>query len=386
MPSIKHLIVHGVAAVARHLPSTHPLKPQRADDAIRLLHAAGMVGAGTAALREPQPASDEELMRVHDEAYVDVAERLSCDPESPTFLDASTREAVAHGFSPSGDNPPYREMADVARHACGGVIQAARHVLDHTGAIAFVPSAGANHHAMRNRASGFGIFNDAAVAIAAIRSTGARVAYVDLDVHHGDGVEAAFATDPGALTISVHESTRYLFPGPPGGLADQIGAGNGTGYAVSVPLSPYTDDASWLAAFEAIVPPLLTAFRADLTIVQCGADGYHADPLAHLLLSEHAYIAAASRLRELAGGQMVVIGGGGYDPESTSRIWAAMFATVIGAPVPQEWIAGDAPTLDARASAHVAAENDATIATVQRLVFPHHGLAVPPAIDHRRTP
>ncbi|MBU6287720.1 MAG: acetoin utilization protein AcuC [Chloroflexi bacterium] len=384
MPTPNHLIVHGAASVAHHLPSRHPLKPHRADDAVRLLLTAGMAGAGAAVVREPQPASDEDLKRVHDETYVSVAERLSRAPEDPTYLEPTSRDAVAHGFSPSGDNPPYREMAAVARHACGGVIQAARHVLDHTSAIAFVPSAGANHHAMRTRASGFGVYNDAAVAIAAIRSTGARVAYVDLDVHHGDGVEAAFATDPGTLTVSLHESTRYLFPGLPAGLADHIGTGDGAGFAVNVPLSPYTNDAAWLAAFESIVPPLLMAFQADLIIVQCGADGYHADPLAHLLLSEFAYISAASRLRELSGGRLVMIGGGGYDADATSRIWAAMFATATGVNVPREWVTNNAPTLDDRAAARVTAENNATVATVQGLVFPRHGLSVPGATDRRQ--
>ena len=375
MPPSPHLVIHGPAAVAHHLPARHPLKPSRADDALRLLRTAQLIGSTGIDVRSPTPASDSDLVRVHDAAYIAVADRLSRIPSDPDYLDPSTREAVAHGFSRDGDNPPYFQMADAARHACGGVIEASRHVLDHTGAVAFVPSAGANHHAMRARASGFGTFNDAAVAIAAIRASGARVAYIDLDVHHGDGVEAAFATDPGALTISLHESTRYLFPGPPGGLADQIGAGTGIGYAVNVPLSPYTDDGAWLAAFEAIVPPLLKAFRPDLTIVQCGADAYHADPLAHLLLSERAYVTAAARLRELTGGSLVMIGGGGYDPEATAQIWAAMFATFIGADVPREWVAHPAPVLDERASARVASENEAAIATVQGLVFPRHGIA-----------
>jgi acetoin utilization protein AcuC len=378
-----HVVVHGQEAVARHLPTNHPLKPRRADDAVQLLISAGLVGAGAATVVAPPRASDADLFRVHDKAYVRIVDRLSRDPMDPDYLDASASDAVAHGFSRDGDNPAYFEMAEAARYACGGVIAAARLVLERANAVAFVPTAGVNHHAMRARASGFGVLNDAAVAIAAIRSTGARVAYVDLDVHHGDGVEAAFATDPGVLTISLHESTRYLFPGPPGGLADQIGAGEGVGYAVNIPLFPYSDDDAWLAAFDAIVPPLLTAFRADLTIVQCGTDGYHADPLAHLLLSERAYVTVAARLRDITGKRLVMIGGGGYDPDATSRIWAAMFATAIGMAVPREWIASASPTLDERVSSRVTAENDATIATVQGLVFPRHGLNVPSATDRR---
>ena len=372
MPRPSHLVIHGPEAVARHLPAHHPLKPRRADEAVELLTSAGLVGADAVPVVTPPRAPNADLARIHDEEYVRVADRLSQSPQDPEYLDPSTREASMHGFSRDGDNPPYLEMAEAARHACGGVIAAARHVLDHSASIAFVPAAGANHHAMRARASGFGVFNDAAVAIAAARSTGARVAYIDLDVHHGDGVEAAFRTDPDALTISLHESTRYLFPGPPGGLADQIGVGDGVGYAVNVPLFPYTDDDAWITAFDAIVPPLLTAFRADLTIVQCGADGFHADPLAHLLLTERAYLTAAARLRDVTGGRLVMIGGGGYDPIATPRIWASMFATFIGAPVPEHWTGGVAPVLDDQMASRVGEANDEAVATVQRLVFHYH--------------
>ncbi len=371
-----HLVVHGDQAVARHFPERHPLKPGRPDAAIAHLVRAGIVGDGAIPVVAPSRASDADLRRVHAPAYLDVAQRLSLPGRDPRNLLVDPREATAFGFSPDGDNPPYLDMVEVGRHACGGVIDAARHVLG-GGGIAFVPAAGANHHAKRARASGFGILNDAAVAIASLRAEGVRVAYVDLDVHHGDGVEEAFAADPSVLTISIHESTRYLFPGPPGGLHDCIGSGPGTGFAVNVPLAPWSDDTEWLGAFETIIPPLLEAFRPDVTVVQCGTDGYHADPLAHLLVGERAYVTAAARLRDLTGGRLVAIGGGGYDVAATARIWAAMFATFVGAKVPDEWTTGEpAQVPDGRTMARVAAENGINVAAVRRLVFPHHGLGL----------
>ena len=200
--------------------------------------------------------------------------------------------------------------------------------------------------------------------------------YLDLDVHQGDGVEAMFASDPQVLTVSIHESTRYLFPGPPGGLANSIGTGPGTGFAVNIPMAPYSDDKTWMWAFEEIVPPLHGAFRPDITLVQCGADAYHADPLAHLLLTENVYVRVAERLRSISGGRLVAIGGGGYDVEATPRIWASMFAAFSGLPVKSNWLHGpkSAPILDPGASSRVMDEAKGAVDTLKQLVFPVHGL------------
>ena len=212
----------------------------------------------------------------------------------------------------------------------GAAIEAVRLVDENEALIAFMPAGGVNHHAMPGRASGFGVFNDAAVAIAWLVERGRRVMYLDLDVHHGDGVEAMFAKDDRVLTFSMHELTRYLFPGPKGGMAENIGSGPGTGYSVNLPLAPYTGDATWLWAFEQIVPALYAGFKPDLLLVQLGADGYFADPLAHLHLTERAYETAATRLRELTGGRLAAVGGGGYDVEATPRIWSLEFLRLAG--------------------------------------------------------
>jgi acetoin utilization protein AcuC len=285
-------------------------------------------------------------------------------------------EASGFGFSEHGDNPPFLGMYDYYLLVCGAAIEAVRLVDEGEARCAFMPAGGVNHHAMPGRASGFGVFNDAAVALTWLRERGRRVMYLDLDVHQGDGVEAVFEDDDRVLTVSLHESTRVLFPGPKGGFAENAGTGRGTGYSVNVPLAPYTDDETWLWAFEQVVPPLYEAFGPDLLLVQLGADGYHADPLAHLQLTGQAYRTAAARLREMTGGRLAAVGGGGYDVQATPRIWAAEFLELVGLPGADEAAPDEAaPRLDTATALQVRHFAEESVATVRRLVFPGHGLS-----------
>jgi acetoin utilization protein AcuC len=204
---------------------------------------------------------------------------------------------------------------------------------------------GGLHHAMRDRASGFCVYDDPAVAIAWLLAQGAtRVAYVDVDVHHGDGVEAAFYDDPRVLTVSIHESGRTLFPGT--GWADQVGSGDGTGTNVNVALPMGTGDAGWLRAFEAVVPQVLRAYAPQVVLTQHGCDTHALDPLAHLLMSVDGQRVAYRRLHELAhevcGGRWIAVGGGGYEPvQVVPRAWTHLLAEVTGAPLdgatPDDW-------------------------------------------------
>ena len=349
----------------------HPLKPARARDCYDLLRAAGVFDTGRLELVAPRPASEEDVLRVHSPAYVDAVRRLSDGGRGAM----GAREAARFGFSAHGDNPPFAGMYDYYLLVCGAAIDAVRLVDEGAAGVAMMPAGGVNHHAMRDRASGFGVFNDAAVAIAWLLERGRRVMYLDLDVHHGDGVEAAFEGDARVLTVSLHESTRYLFPGPKGGAADDVGTGRGRGFSVNVALEPYTGDDVWLEAFEAVVPPLYRAFAPDLLLVQLGADGYFADPLAHLLLTTRAYETAAQRLRDLTGGRLAAVGGGGYDVAATPRIWALELTTLLGLPAPAVWrdppgaVRAAPPAVQERVREGARAAVD----TVRRLVFPVHG-------------
>ena len=289
-----------------------------------------------------------------------------------------------HGFSEQGDNPVYPAMYEAALLSTGASVQAAELVADGVASAAFAP-AGGLHHAMRGWASGFCIFNDPVVAINVLRKRGLRVVYVDIDAHHGDGVQAAFYRDTDVMTISLHESGRWLFPGT--GAVAELGAGDAAGYSVNLPLFPYTDDAIYLDAFDQVVPPLIGAFAPDVLATQLGADAYVDDPLTHLSLSTHGYMAAVERLGAM-GYPWLAFGGGGYDLDAVPRCWTLAYGAMLGRDWPDELPAeagaflespclrdgeGTATAdLDIRAKARAYAQEQAD--EIKRLVFPVHGL------------
>jgi acetoin utilization protein AcuC len=242
-------------------------------------------------------------------------------------------------------------MHDAAAAVAGGSIRAMEAILRGDAEHAFHPGGGL-HHAMRERASGFCVYNDVALAIARARRDGLRVLYVDLDVHHGDGVQALHAADPGVMTISVHESGRTLFPGT--GFVDELGEGIAAGTCVNVPLEPLSDPEAWLAAVRGVVPALAAAFGPDVIVSQHGADGHVWDPLAHLCLTTTAMGEAArlvDRIAHLyAGGRWLATGGGGYAvyrvvPRAWALTWLAAAHREAPRLLPEDWRArwaGDA--------------------------------------------
>src|SRR4029453_1772657 len=262
------------------------------------------------------------------------------------------------GFGP-GDNPPFPGMHDAATRVCGATVAAAEAVRSGAALHAFSP-AGGLHHAMADRASGFCVYNDPAVAIAWLLDQGVeRIAYLDVDVHHGDGVEAIFAGEPRVLTVSLHESGRYLFPGT--GFAYEVGEGPARGTVANLPLPPSTTDDLYLAAFDAVVPALVRAFTPELLATQLGCDTNYTAPLAHLGLTVGAYGQLAGRLHDLAhtvaGGRWLATGGGGGPPgpgggpppggppratggggyqwaSVVPRAWCAYLAEMVGAELP----------------------------------------------------
>lgn len=310
-------------ALSQHvLRDDHPMKPHRLRMVYELLDAYGVFQRPEAVVLAPRPATDAELLRVHDAGYVDAVRRLSA------------RETVAnagrYGFSARGDNPVYPGMYEAALLSTGASLVAAEAVASGAAPMAFSISGGL-HHAMADRASGFCTFNDPAVAIAWLVAQGLRVAYVDIDVHHGDGVQALFYDTDRVLTVSLHESGHYLFPGT--GETWEDGSGEGRGFAVNLPYYPYTADALWLDGFEAVVPPVVQAFAPDVLVAQLGADTHFSDPLAHLQVSTHGYLQAVRRLLELCP-RVVALGGGGYNLSSVTRMWVLAYAAMLGLDLP----------------------------------------------------
>ena len=306
----------------------HPMAPVRVALTMDLAASLGVLAAPPVTMLSPAPATDAELETVHDPEYVAVVRHVG----------RALVPALWFGLG-TDDDPVFEGMHEAAALVVGATLAAARSVWSGATAHA-VNVAGGHHHAMRANASGFCVYNDLAVAIKWLLSAGAeRVAYVDLDVHHGDGVQAAFYDDPRVLTISLHENPATLFPGT--GLPDETGEGDGDGYAVNVALPAGTADAGWLRAIDAVVLPLLRAFRPTVLVSQHGCDSHRLDPLAHLALSvdgqRQAQLMMHDLAHELCDGRWIATGGGGYAlVQVVPRTWTHLLAVAAGAPIEPE--------------------------------------------------
>ena len=375
----------------------HPLAPVRVELTMSLARDLGLVAAGAAVgaparLVVPDIADDELLRLVHGDAYVAAVKRCGGGHD---------RQDLEHGLGTS-DNPTFPGMHEASALVVGATVAAARAVWT-GGADHAVSVAGGLHHAMPDLASGFCVYNDPAIAIRWLLEQGAtRVAYVDIDVHHGDGVERVFWDDPRVLTISLHESGRYLFPGT--GFPEDRGGPRAEGMAVNVALPPGTGDAGWLRAFHAVVPPLLEAFAPQVLVTQHGCDSHVLDPLAHLALTVDGQRAAYQSLHRLAhdtaDGRWVACGGGGYalvdvvprawthligvaagrevDPATeTPESWRELVRSRVGREAPRRMTDGRDPEFrDWSSGANPEDAVDRAVLATRDSVFPLHGLDV----------
>jgi acetoin utilization protein AcuC len=297
----------------------HPLNPVRLDLTIRLARELGVLDG--VRVVPPAPADESQLLSIHDVAYLRAVRRASDDP---------TFEGYGLG---TADDPVFPGMYHASALVAGGSALAAQIVSDGNAQHA-VNIAGGLHHAMRDHASGFCIFNDVVLGIRTLQAFGlTRIAYIDVDVHHGDGVQAAFYDDPQVLTISLHQDPRTLFPGT--GLPSEIGVGAAEGTSINVALPPGTDDGGWLRAFRAVVPGAVRAFRPDVIVTQCGCDTHRDDPLANLELTVDGQRTAIAELHGLAhdaaGGRWLAFGGGGYGlVRCVPRTWTHLIAEASG--------------------------------------------------------
>lgn len=368
----------------------HPLNPVRVDLTIRLARELGVLGADGVHVEEPEPADDAALRRVHTADYLDAVKAASADPGTVD---------LEHGLGTT-DDPCFAGMHEASALVAGGTIAAARAVWEGR-ARHGVNVAGGLHHAMPGSASGFCVYNDPAAAIRWLLDAGCpRVAYVDLDVHHGDGVQEIFYDEPRVLTISLHETPRTLFPQT--GYPSETGGPNAEGYAVNVALPPVTGDAGWLRAFHAVVPPLLRAFEPTVLVSQHGCDSHSLDPLAHLELTvdgqRAAYLAVHELAHEICAGRWVATGGGGYAlVDVVPRAWTHLLAILAGRPlaphtmIPAPWRAYVRDRLGRDAPVRMSDDGsdsytewtsgydpgsslDRAIQATRMAVFPSHGL------------
>ena len=374
----------------------HPLAPVRVELTMALAREFGVFDAPGVSLIDPEPAPDELLELVHDESYLTAVKRAGELAARGEPLDP---RSVFFGLG-TADDPVFPHMHEASALVVGATMAAARAVW--TSAASHGASvAGGLHHAMSRAASGFCIYNDPAIAITWLLAQGAdRVAYVDLDVHHGDGVQAAFYSDPRVLTISLHEDPHTLFPGT--GQPAETGAGAGEGYAVNVALPAGTGDSGWLRAFDAVVPPLLRSFRPQLLVSQHGCDSHRLDPLAHLEVTVDGQRRAQSMVHQLAhetaGGRWLCTGGGGYALATVvPRSWTHLLGMASDRPIdraeptPAAWrelvrrrTGTEAPELmtDGAPDDFASFEDgydpgdpvDRAILATRKAVFPAHGL------------
>lgn len=361
----------------------HPLRPDRVLLTWSLIDHLGLSDRGNVTDVSGRRAAEDELKLVHTAEFLDATERAGHGEHGDWWR---------YGYGP-GDNPIFPNMHEAGSWVAGASLAAAEEVWSGRAEHAF-NAAGGLHHAMPERASGFCVYDDPAIAIRWLLEQGAaRIAYVDVDVHHGDGPQAIFYDDPRVLTVSIHQSGRYLFPGT--GFVEERGRGEAEGTKVNVPLAPDTGDDGWLHAFREVVPPLVTAWKPDVLVSQLGVDTHHSDPLANLRLTTNAYREAAAEMHRLAhdaaNGRWVATGGGGYQwGRVVPRAWTIYFAEMAGAAgdvpdeLPEAWIEeaeqrlrGPVPeTLseprlpEGRGDIAVAG----ILVDVKRTIFPHHGL------------
>ena len=316
----------------------HPMSPARLDLTARLCESLGVFGAADVEVVSPQLPDDDVLATVHDRDYIAAVRAASVDPRL-----ADLRRGLGTEDDPAfaGMHEASARIAEGTRQICADVWEGrTRHGVNFCGGL---------HHAMPDRASGFCIYNDIAVGIRWLLDHGAqRVAYVDVDVHHGDGVERIFWDDPRVLTISLHESGRDLFPGT--GFPGDVGGPHAKGSAVNVALPPGTGDSAWLRALYATALPLVRSFAPDVLVTQHGCDTHAQDPLAHLALSVDAQRAASEALHrlshEVCDGRWVALGGGGYEVVDVVPLaWTHLTAIAAHRPippataVPEDWLA-----------------------------------------------
>ncbi len=319
---MKGRLVYSEELTAYDFGTDHPMAPGRVRNAISLARQLGVLDRLDVV---PPPEIDIELLRtVHTDAYIAAVQACVPDPR--------------YGLG-SSDNPVFPHMHEVSARVAMATVEAARSVW--TGeALRACNVSGGLHHAMPAVTSGFCVYNDIAVAIQWLLDHGCeRVGYVDVDVHHGDGVQSIFYDDPRVMTVSVHETPTVLFPGT--GYPYETGGPGAEGTAVNIALPPGTKDAGWLRAFDAIVPEVLRAFRPTVLVTQHGCDSHRHDPLADLELSvdgqRASYLALADLADELCEGRWVSTGGGGYAVlHVVPRAWTHLMAIVSGTPVPPE--------------------------------------------------
>jgi acetoin utilization protein AcuC len=310
------LLVAGEQIARYGFGDGHPFGPDRHEAFMRELHEAGLDGRVKRAA--PRLATRDELELFHTPEYIDLVRN---------------RSLTGHGYLDGGDTPAFKGVFEAASHVVGATLNAVDAVMSGRARRAFIPIAGL-HHAGRGHAAGFCVFNDCGVAIEYLRRKHGlqRIAYVDIDAHHGDGVFYAFEADPDLLFADLHEDGRYLYPGT--GAEAETGVGPAVGTKLNIPMPPGADDDAYRAVWER-VEHYLHQGKPEFILFQCGADSLDGDPITHLTYSENVHAHAAARLcaiaDEIGHGRVVGMGGGGYNRRNLARAWSRVVGSFLRA-------------------------------------------------------
>ena len=378
MPDRTAVLVHSPQVCAYSYPPQCPFSTRRAHLAYEIISSMRLLSGKGREQVEPKPADEDALLKLHTARYLQVLKEAEAG-----HLDV---EGLEMGLG-TEETPIFKGLYDYAALACGGTAAAASLILSGDAHIAFNMSGG-YHHAGPQTAAGFCYVNDVAIACSTLTEHGKRVLFLDVDAHHGDGVQNAFYSRSDVMTISFHESGRTLFPGT--GFEDEIGVGEGQGFAVNLPLLQGTYDEAFLHAFRAIAPPLVAAYDPDVIVLELGMDMLAGDPLTHLGLTNNAYADVITATMAFDK-PIVATGGGGYHEENTARGWALAWSLFCGEDGHDEmslglggvmlgstdWLGGlrdKRSVTDATQREAVDAAVDKTIEAVKVNVFSFHGL------------
>jgi len=376
-PSPRSLLLFSPLFSRYHYGPSHPLKNERLTLTFRLIQAYGLDRLERAQVREPRPAEEAEALLFHHAKYLEVLRKAEEGKPFPN--------SYSYGLG-TPDNPIFPGVYTWSLLVAGASLSAAR-ALEEGFDFAFNP-AGGLHHAHAAKASGFCYVNDPAVMIRDLLKRGRRVAYLDLDAHHGDGVQEAFYETDQVLTISLHESGHTLFPGT--GFTQEMGRGKGKGYAVNLPFHVGTDDEIFLWAFEEIALPLISSFKPDVLVTQLGVDTHRSDPLSNLALTIQGFAEAVSRVRRMAG-KWIALGGGGYDLDNVPRAWTLVWAIMndqdLDPNIPEEFLdfaramgfaedfLWDPPVVqDDSLKERAARFAQEQVESIKKIIFPIHGM------------
>lgn len=359
--------------LSRHVISeTHPMKPERLRYTYDLLCSYEAFDGPTTILIEPGAANVNDLRSFHREEYISAVKSASSLGESALMQEFNL------GF---GDNPSYKGMYEAAILSVGASMSAVETLISEEADVAFNISGGL-HHAMPSNAYGFCVFNDPVIAINELLKSGFRVAYLDIDCHHGDGVQGAFYDTDSVLTISIHESGKFLFPGT--GEVNEVGNGRGRGYSVNVPLFPYTTDEIYSFVFRETAVPLLKAFDADVLVTQLGIDTHFKDPITHLALTTQGHENIVSLINDLEPSKWLALGGGGYHVASVANAWTLDYGIMSGQKFPNEIpnayarlhnvdsLRDEMPIIDPHMLLEAKKFGEATVREIRKVIFPYH--------------